>query len=99
MPDLVLDGDGNMKVVWVAYAKQYDTATGRLIESSKSGPSSQQWEEKAAGRPDHVYMDDPEFKDWVVESMPDSPGEAVRQALAPLVGDANALAVGKLPGG
>ncbi|MFV1961938.1 MAG: hypothetical protein ACC658_08895 [Acidimicrobiia bacterium] len=80
-PGVEFDSDGDAHVVWNAYVKQIDTATGRIVETSKSGPSSAEWDAKVDGRPDSEVGNDPEFKDWVVDSMPDSPGEAVRQAL------------------
>ncbi len=96
LPDRVPGPDGQLHTRWVAYAKQYDTATAKLIESSRSGPSTDQWREWEAGRPDSVAYQDPEFRQRVLDAMPSEPGEAVRQALAPLVGDANRLARGGL---
>jgi hypothetical protein len=94
--DVVWDSSGDAHVRYIAYAKQNDTATARQMENSRSGPSTSEWEDRMAGRPDHEAYNDPEFKDWVVESMPDSPAEAVRQALAPLVAGANQLTAGRL---
>lgn len=82
IPGVEFDSDGEAHVVWNAYAKDVDATTGRILDSSKSGPSSAEWEAKVDGRPDHVVGNDPDFKDWIVESMPNSPGEAVRRALS-----------------
>jgi hypothetical protein len=94
--DRFLDSNGDTHVRYIAYVKQHDTATTRQMENSKSGPSSSDWIERTARRPDQEASDDAAFKDWVVESMADSAGEAVRQALTPLVVGANQLRSGRL---
>ncbi|HHQ48068.1 MAG TPA: hypothetical protein ENK19_04195 [Acidobacteria bacterium] len=96
LPDRVPGPDGQLHTRWVAYAKQYDTATAKLIESHRSGPSTDEWREWEAERPDHAAYNDPEFRRRVLDAMPTEPGEAVRQALAPLVGDVNRLVRGGL---
>ncbi len=96
-PDVTAHGDGTITVVWEASAKQYDTASAQLIDGSTSGPSSDEWEDRIGGRAAREYLEDPELRDWAVESMAKSPAEATRQALAPLVGGANRLRIGKLP--
>ncbi len=80
-PSVEFDSDGEAHVVWSAYVTRIDTATGRIVDISKSGPSSAEWKARVDGRPDSVVGNDPDFKDWVVDSMPDSPAEAVRQAM------------------
>ena len=80
-PGVEFDSDGEAHVVWNAHASQIDTATARITDTGRAGPTSEEWKAKVDGRPDHEVGNDPDFQDWVVESMPDSPGEAVRQAL------------------
>lgn len=81
-PGLEFDSDGDPHVVWNAHVRQIDTATARIVDTSKAGPSSAEWDAKVDGRPDSVVGNDPDFADWVIDSMPDSPAEAVHQALS-----------------
>ncbi|MEE8457709.1 MAG: hypothetical protein V3S28_06635 [Acidimicrobiia bacterium] len=81
-PGIEFDSNGDEHIVWNAHVTQIDTATARITDTSKAGPSSAEWDAKVDGRSDSEVGNDPDFRDWVVESMPDSPGEAVRQALS-----------------
>ena len=80
-PSIEFDSDGDDHVVWNAHVQQIDVATSRIVETSKAGPSTEEWNAKVGGRSDTEVGNDSEFKDWVVESMPSSPAEAVQQAL------------------
>ncbi|RLE15975.1 MAG: hypothetical protein DRJ28_02680 [Actinobacteria bacterium] len=81
-PGVEFDGDGDRHIVWHSHVTQIDVETAEIVDASSAGPSSAEWEAKVDGRSDVEVGNDPAFKDWVVESMPDSPGEAVRQALS-----------------
>ena len=52
------------------------------MTTTRSGPSADEWKAKVDGRSDAEIGNDPMFKDWVVETMPDNPQEAVRIALS-----------------
>ena len=96
IPEVVFDSDDDGHVRWIAYARQYDVATARLMDTSKSGSTTKEWESKFEGRKEHEVGNDPEFKDWMVNSMPTTAEEAVRQALTPMVGGADTMNTGKL---
>lgn len=96
-PDYLTDGNGDTHLVWVAYAKQYDTRTSKLISSTKSGPSNSAWNAKVANRPSVEYLKDPEFQNWLISNMADSPENAVHQALKPIVTGTDMLTQGQLP--
>lgn len=75
-------GSGNdAHVVWNSHVTQIDTSTAKITDSSSAGPSNAEWKAKVGGRTDAEVGNDSAFKDWVVESMPSTPGEAVAQAL------------------
>jgi len=80
-PGVEYDSNGNRHVVWHSHVTQIDVRTAEITDSSAAGPSSAEWEAKVDGRSDVEVGNDPKFKDWVVESMPSTPGEAVAQAL------------------
>lgn len=80
-PGVEFDSDGTSHVVWNAHVQQIDVETGRIVGTSKAGPSGEEWSEKVDGRSDAEIGNDPDFKDWVVDSMPSTAAEAVQQAL------------------
>jgi hypothetical protein len=80
IPSLELDSKGGEHTVWRAYTKETDMATG-TEKTTRSGPSSDEWRAKIDGRSDTEIGNDPSFKDWVVNTTPDNPADAVRQAL------------------
>jgi hypothetical protein len=80
IPSVEFDSKGDEHVVWTAYAREIDGAT-RGVTTSRSGPSADEWKAKVDGRSDADIGNDPKFKDWIVETMPDNPAEAVRTAL------------------
>lgn len=80
-PSVEFDSDGDAHVVWSAYTQDIDTASRTILDTSRSGPTSAEWDAKVNGRSDAEIGNDPTFKDWVVESMPDTPADAVSEAL------------------
>ncbi len=80
-PGVEYDSDGNRHVIWHSHVTQIDVETAQITDSSAAGPSTAEWDAKVDERPFVEWANDPEFKDWVVESMPSTPGEAVAQAL------------------
>lgn len=80
-PGVEYDSKGNRHVVWHSHVTQIDVRTAEITDSSSAGPSTAEWDAKVDGRSDVDVGNDPKFKDWVVESMPSTPGEAVAQAL------------------
>jgi hypothetical protein len=80
IPSVEFDSNNRQHIVWSAYTREIDSKTKR-VETTKSGATSDEWKEKVNGRSDVEIGKDPKFKDWVVESMPDNPAEAVRIAL------------------
>jgi hypothetical protein len=81
IPSLELDSKDEEHIVWRAYTKETDTATG-TEKTTRTGPSSSEWEAKIDGRSDAEVGNDPAFKDWIIETTPDNPSDAVRQALS-----------------
>ncbi len=81
IPSIEFDSDGDEHVVWSAYTREVDGATGS-VTTTRSGPSADQWDALVDGRSDAEIGNDPEFKDRVVETFADSPAEAVRIALS-----------------
>jgi hypothetical protein len=81
IPSVELDSSGDEHTVWNAYTKEIDAATG-TVKTSRTGPSSSEWEAKIDGRSDAEVGNDPAFKDWIIETTPDNPSDAVRQALS-----------------
>ncbi|KAA3639981.1 MAG: hypothetical protein DWP92_03865 [Armatimonadetes bacterium] len=81
VPSVEFDSSGDAHVVWSAYTREVDGATGS-VATTRSGPSSDQWEALIDGRSDAEVGDDPEFSDQVVGGMADNPAEAVRIALS-----------------
>jgi len=79
-PSVEFDSKGDEHIVWSAHTREVDGAT-KGLKTTRSGPSAAEWEAKVDGRSDTEIGNDPEFKDWVVKSMPDNPAEAVRTAL------------------
>lgn len=81
IPSVEFDSSGDVHTVWNAYTREVDAATG-TVKTSKTGPSSKQWEAQIDGRSDTELGDDPTLKDWIIETSPDNPSDAVRQALS-----------------
>ncbi len=80
IPSVEFDSKGGEHTVWRAYTKEVDAATS-TVKTSRTGPSSSEWEAKIDGRSDAEVGNDPAFKDWIIETTPDNPSDAVRQAL------------------
>jgi len=84
-PSVEFDSGGDGHVVWNGYASQSDVATGRIIATSLSGPTTDQQEALQGGRSATEYGKDDAYKDGMLQHMPRSRAEAVTQALSPLV--------------
>jgi hypothetical protein len=84
-PSVEFDSAGDAHLVWNGYASQADVATGRIIASSLSGPTTDQQEALQGGRSASEYGKDNAYKDGMLQHMPRSRAEAVTQALSPLV--------------
>ncbi len=81
-PDVMFDADGEPHVVWVAFARLVDVGTQRVIDSGRSGPTTEESARLQGDRPYHEYMNDPEYLDANISAQAQSREEAVRQALS-----------------
>lgn len=81
-PDVKFDADGEPHVVWVAFARIVDVGTQRVIDSARSGPTSEESAALQGDRPYDEYMNDPEYLDASISAEAGSREEAVRQALS-----------------
>lgn len=81
-PDVKFDADGEPHVVWVAFARIIDVGTQRVIDSSRSGPTTEESAALQGGRPYEEYMNDAEYLDASISAEAGSREEAVRQAMS-----------------
>ena len=81
IPSIELDSAGDEHIVWSAYTREVDGST-KGVETTRSGPSADEWKAEIDGRSDAEVGNDPEFRNRVVEALPDNPAEAVRIALS-----------------
>lgn len=80
-PDIIFDTDGEPHTVFVAHAFLIDAGTNRVIDSGRSGPTTEEVEAAQGGRPIHEYGNDPEYVDGTIEAEAQSAQDAVAQAL------------------
>jgi hypothetical protein len=81
IPSIELDSAGDEHIVWSAYTREIDGST-KGVETTRSGPSADEWKAEIDGRSDAEVGNDPEFRNRVVGALPDNPAEAVRIALS-----------------
>ena len=81
-PDVRFDADGEPHVVWVAFARLIDVGTQRVIDTARSGPTTEESAALQGGRTYEEYMNDPEYRDASISSEAGSREGAVRQAMS-----------------
>ena len=80
-PSTLFDTDGNPHTVFVAHARLVDVATTRVVDTGRSGPTTEEAAALQAGRPYHEYMNDPEYVDTSMSSEAQTRQDAVEQAV------------------
>lgn len=80
-PQVMFDTDGNSHTVFVAHARLVDVATRRVVDTGRSGPTSEESAALQAGRPHHEYMNDPEYVETSISSEAQTRQDAVEQAV------------------
>lgn len=81
-PDVMFDPDGTPHVVWVAFARIIDVGTQRVIDTGRSGPTTEESAALQGGRTYEEYMNDPEYREASISAEAGSREEAVRQAMS-----------------
>ena len=81
-PDVMFEPDGTPHLVWVAFARIIDVGTQRVIDTARSGPTTEESAAMQGGRPYEEYMNDPEYREASISAEAASREEAVRQAMS-----------------
>lgn len=80
-PQVMLDSNGDPQTVFVTHARLVDVATQRVVDTGRSGPTSEETAQAQDGRPYHEYMNDPGYVDTSISSEAQTREDSVKQAM------------------